>query len=381
MQLIRPARLPLILLLLLVTVGACRSRDRTADRLSEDTAAAKAITNDLTLANITLQQADTQGRTLWEVKAAQVTYSPDQKTAEVRNPDGELYQDGKPVFRVQAQRGIVEQNGESIKLSGQITATDLRSGAVLKGNELEWKPKQDTLFVRNNMTGTHPQIEFSATEARVYSRKRQMDLSGQVVAVTRSPSLRLEAQHLVWQMDQQKILSDRPAQIQQVAGKQVTSQAQSNKATVDLKAKTVLLTQNGQLLLQTPPLQVNSNALLWNLKDNTVNVTQPLTVVHRQQRVTVTADRGRMNLVQKMVYLNQNVRAVGQRNNSQLNTDRLVWNAETQQINADGNVVYTQSNPITTVKAPRAVGRLQDRTIVLDGGRVETQIVPGQQIR
>jgi LPS export ABC transporter protein LptC len=365
-----------VLLGLLLSITACRSSDRATDRLAEDTAAAQEITEDLTLANITLNQADEQGRSIWQVKAASATYSPDRETATVVNPDGQLYQDGKPVFRVQGQRGTIHQNGKRLRLEGQIVATDLRSGAILKGNQLEWQPEQDLLVVRNGLTGTHPQIRASATEARVYSRRQRMELSGNVIALVRDPSLRMQAEHLIWQMDQQKVTSDRPAQIQQLRGQQTIAQAQSDRAEVDLKAKVVTLTQQAQLVQQDPPLQINSNALRWNVATQIVDATQPVTVQQLQQRVTVTADRGRMNLQQKIVDLMQNVRAVGQRNRSELRTDRLIWKVTTQEITADGNVVYTQASPVMNVRGPRAVGRLENQTIVLSGGRVETQIIP-----
>jgi LPS export ABC transporter protein LptC len=376
MYLMRSTTLPLVLLFLLVGAGACGGRNRAEERLAEDSAAAQDISGNLTLSNITLEQADEQGRTLWQVKAVEATYSPDQKTAEVTSPDGELYQDGKPVFRVQADRGEVEQNGNRIHLTGNIVATDIRSGAVLRGNELEWQPKQDLLIVRNNLTGTHPQIRASATEARVFSRQRRMELSGRVIALTTDPNLRMEAEHVIWEIDKQMVLSDRPAQVQRLQGRQVIGQARGDKAEINLQAKTVTLTQNGQLTLQDPPIQVASNSMTWNLKDETLNANQPVTVQHRQQRVTVTADRGRMNLREKMIYMTQNVHAVGQRNRSQLDTDSLTWNVDSQQINAEGNVFYSQADPPMNLRGARAVGKLQDQTIVVSGGRVVTQIVP-----
>jgi LPS export ABC transporter protein LptC len=378
----RRNRAAALLLLLLLNVSACDSRrNRAAERLAEDSAAAQEMEGNLTLENLTLEQSDDRGQVLWQIKAAEAVYSPDQETAEVRSPDGELYQDGEPVYRVRADRGRVQQNGEKIELTGNIVATDLRSGAVLKGNELEWLPEQDQLTVRNNLTGTHPQVRLSATEARLFSRDRRMELSGQVIAVTRDPSLRLDAERLTWHLERQTIVSDRPAQVQRLSGRQVTGQARSNRAEVNLAARTVDLRQNGQLILQDPPIQIVSNALLWNLKNETLNANQPVTVVHRQQQVTVTADRGRMNLTPQIIYLTENVQAIGQRNRSQLNSDALTWNVKSQEVTADGSVVYTQANPPLNLRGSRAVGRLQSQTLVLsggsDGGRVETQIIPG----
>lgn len=366
----------LLSLALLLSLTACRSSDRASDRLAEDSAAAQQVTENLTLANITLNQSDEQGRTLWQVKAQSATYSPNQETASVTNPDGQLFQDGKAIYRVQAQRGTVEQNGERIRLDGAIVATDLQSGAILKGNELSWEPKQDLLIVRNGFTGTHPQLQLSASEARLNNRQRRMELIGKVIAIVRDPSLRVQAERLVWLIDQQKVNSDRPAQVQQLRGQQTIAQARSDRGAIDLKTKVVTLTQNAQLVQQDPPLQVNSNALTWNVSNQIIDATQPVSVQQLQQRITITADRGRMNMQQKIVDLQQNVKAAGQRNRSQLTTDRLLWQINTQQITAEGNVIYSQANPAINVRGPRAVGRLENQTIVLSGGRVETQIIP-----
>ncbi|MBD1870724.1 LPS export ABC transporter periplasmic protein LptC [Cyanobacteria bacterium FACHB-471] len=367
----------LVVLMLLVTLPGCRRGNRASEQLAEDSSAVQNLESNLTFNNITLNQADDQGQTLWKIEADQATYSQDQQVARVENPEGELFQDGKAVFQIRAQSGEVQQDGEKVVLNGQIVATDLRDGMVLRGNQLEWRPEEDLLVVRNNLSATHPQLRVSATEARAYSRDRRVELLGKVVATSRDPALRLNAEHLTWRPQDQRIVSDRRIQVERLNGNRVTDRANADRAEVNLKTKVATLRQRANLALQDPPVVVTSNLLVWNLQNETLVSTQPVTVQQRQQQITLTADQGRMDINRKIVYLNRNVTAVSQRNQSELDSDSLTWNMNNQQVVAEGNVTYNQSNPPLNLRGPRAVGRLQDRTVVVSGGRVVTEIIPG----
>lgn len=374
---IRVSMLPALLVALLVTVTGCRAGSRGADRLAEDSSAAQQVDSNLTFNNITLEQADEQGQVLWKVQSEQVIYSPDQRVAKVINPDGELYQDGQAVYHVEAQEGEVRRDGERIFLRGNVVATDIKSGAILRGNEMEWRPNRDLLIVRGNLRGTHPRLQVAADEARASNRRREVELTGQIQATTLDdPTLKLEGERIVWQLDNEMVISDRRLVMQQLEGEQVTEQAESNRAEVDLQAKTVKLLDNAVLTLTEPPLQVSGNSLLWNMDEKTLVSDQAITAVQRQEQVMLTANQGRMEFEPQVAYFTGNVRATGQQNQALLTSDALTWQIDSQRVEAEGNVVYTQPDPPATLRGPKAVGRLQDRTIVVSGGRVETQIVP-----
>ena len=110
-------------------------------------------------------------------------------------------------------------NGEKILLQEEIVATDIQSGALLQGEELEWLPEQDLLILRKNVTGTHSQVDIAADEGRVQSRARQMELLGNVVATTKEPepTLQLRSPHVIWLLDKQLVKSDRPVEIDRFA--------------------------------------------------------------------------------------------------------------------------------------------------------------------
>ena len=199
---------------------------------------------------------------------------------------------------------------------------------------------------------------------------------GQVVAVSQKPDLQMNAEHLIWQIPQKRLTSDRPIQIARLINNKPTDQALGDRADVNLNTQTALLKQNAQLLLLSPPMQIASNSLLWNVGAQTVSADQPVSILSRQQQMVLTANQGSFNLKQKTAQLVGNVQGIGQRNQSQLRSDTLDWNIVTEEFVAQGNVFYRQNNPAFNLRGPRAFGKIRDQTVVVSGGRVVTEIIP-----
>jgi LPS export ABC transporter protein LptC len=336
----------------------------------------------LTLRDVTLEQPDDEGQLLWRVRGKEVTYGADQRVAFITRPDGDLFQDGEIIYRVVAETGEVRENGNVIFLRGNIVATGVKNGSVLRGNEMEWRPQDDVLIMRDQITGTHPQLRATAQEARVFNRDNRMELAGDVVASTvvanpqTEPWLKLQAQELVWFWADERIDSPQPLRVEQFKQNAISDVVTGQRGTVNLTDQLVAL--RGQVAMQMLeiPMAMTSEALDWQVPQEQVLVNQPLTLVHPENRVRVTARQGRMDLARQIIVLSQDVVAVGEENQTRLTSDRLNWNVETQTVVAEGRVSYRQVNPAITLTGPRAVGRLNDQTVVVDGGRVVTEIVP-----
>jgi len=336
----------------------------------------------LTLRDVTLEQPDDQGVLLWRVKGSEVTYSSDRQVALITRPDGELFQDGEVIYEVVADTGEVSENGSVILLRGNIVATGVKNGSVLRGNEMEWRPDDDVLIMRDQITGTHPQLRAVANEARVYNRENRMELEGDVVASTivedpqTDPWLKLQAQELVWFWADERIDSAQPLRVEQFKQNAITDVVTGQQGTVNLADQLVKL--RGQVAMQMLelPLNMTSAALDWQVPEELVIVNQPLTLVQPENRIRVTARQGRMDLANEQIYLSQDVVAVGEANQARMTSDRMNWNVDTQTVVAEGQVNYRQVDPSINLNGSRAVGRLDDQTIVVDGGRVVTEIVP-----
>jgi LPS export ABC transporter protein LptC len=360
----------------LISVGllfGCNGQ--STKEVSINTSPTPATQNELTFNDVTLEQADEKGQPVWKVQGKQASYSREKKLAQVQKPSGELFIDGKVVYKISAQLAQIEQNGKQLFLTGQIVATDTVNGVVLHGNELEWRPKEDLLIVRKQVRGNYQQIQAVAEEARVNSRSARVDLQGKVVAIATDPALQMRTTHLIWEVKKKTLIGDRPIEIDRYKGKVKRDRATANGANVNLKTKVITLQPKAQIVATEPPVQINGNSLTWDLNAEVITASQPIKIVHRQQQVTTTADRGRMNLSNEIVNLTGNVSAIGQRQQS-LNAQKLTWYLPTQLVEAEGSVVYRQVEPPVSFTGQKAVGKLQEQNITVSGGRVVTKFIP-----
>lgn len=335
------------------------------------------------LNNVTLDQADENGETVWSIRATRAIYSPDQQTAEVENPEGELFQDGEAIYRVGGDRGVVQRDGRRITLRGDITATDLRTGAEMTGGELVWVPADETMTIRNGLTGTHPDLTVAAEQGQLFSRDQRVDLTGNVIIEGRDPRVKLTGESLEWQMEEQIVSSNRPVEIQRLQGQgertRVTDQASSNRAEYRLAEQRLSMNGDVRMAMREPVMNLATESLIWEIENQQVTMNQPLNANLRNGQVLLQGDRGNMDLAREVFDLRGSAQATTRRNQSRLRGDRIVWDNATQEVEAIGNVLYTQADPEMSSRAPRLVGTLEDQIFVMSGGRVVTEFIPGEQ--
>ncbi|RUR86858.1 LPS export ABC transporter periplasmic protein LptC [Chlorogloeopsis fritschii PCC 9212] len=369
---------PLLLLLGLAGCGGTKTLTKSPIETPQD----KDTDSKLTFFAVTLEQADDIGRPIWKVRAKQAKYTKEQQIGQAESPYGELYQDGKIVYQVQAQQADIEQDGKQLFLKGNIVATDPRNGTVLRGNELEWRPQEDLLIVRNQLYGTHKQLQAVAQEARVKTRTQRVDFFGKVVANSMEPPLQMRTEHLVWQIKDEKLIADRPVQIDHYKNNKISDRGRGDAAEVNLKTKIATITKNAQIELLEPPMQIASNSMTWNLNTETVITNNPVRIFHRAENVTVTANQGEFKIPQKIAYLTGNVNGVGERRQS-LKSNALTWFLDKKLVEAQGDVVYIQVDPPMTFTGEKAIGNIQKENIIVSGGksgnRVVTEIIPKER--
>jgi LPS export ABC transporter protein LptC len=334
----------------------------------------------LTFFGVALEQFDEGGRPIWKVKAKQAKYTTDKQIGQAESPEGELYQDGKVVYQIKAEKADIKQDGKQLFLQGKIVATDPRNGIVLKGNELEWRPQEDLLIVRNQLNGSHKQLEAVAQEAKVKTREQRIEFLQGVVAKSKDPELQMQTEHLIWHIKEEKLFSDRPIKITKYENNKITGRGNGNTAEINLKTQVATLQPQAKLELIAPPMQITSNSITWNIKKENIITNSPLRVFHSAENVTVTANQGQMQIPKNTVYLTGNVNAVGQRRQS-LKSNQLTWYLDKKLLEAQGNVVYRQVEPQLTFQGETAIGDLATENIVVKGGntsgrRVVTEIIP-----
>jgi LPS export ABC transporter protein LptC len=366
---------------LLFGLSGCSSPNPETPKPTNSPSAAKKGTSSTFFGGV-LEEFDEAGRPVWRVQAQKAKYTVESKRGQVENPYGELYQDGKVVYQIKADNAEIEGNAQKLFLKGKIIAVDPKNGVQLRGNELEWRPKEDLLIVRNQLNGNHKQLQAVAQEARVKTRQQTVEFIGGVVANSKEPPLQMRTEQLLWQLKEEKLIASRPIQMfRYAANNQITDRGSGDSAEINLKTKVATVTKNTRIELIEPPIQITSNTASWDLKTDVVTTNTPVRVFHRTENLTVTANQSKLEIPQKTVYLTGNVYSVGQRQQS-LRSERLTWFLDKKLIEATDNVIYQQVDPPLTFKGDKATGNIETQNISVTGGnsgrRVVTEIIPPQ---
>ncbi|MEM7793540.1 MAG: LPS export ABC transporter periplasmic protein LptC [Cyanobacteria bacterium P01_C01_bin.118] len=376
------SRFTVIAALVAVVVVAVRTCQSSGDTLEsiQNQETTEQTEAELALKDVTLEQPDDDGGLLWRVKAQEATYSPDRRLASLKAPEGELFQDGKVIYKVKADQGEIREDGKSIFLQGNIVATSPDNQLTLKGNSLEWTPEDDLLLVRDSITGNNPQLEAKAQEARLFNKTNRLELFRGVVAMTKQdPWVGFKSEKLIWQLDEEKLETDTPLLMERFVSKidrTVTDRLTGLQGAFDLQKQQATLKQQVQLSAIKIPLLTNSEVAVWNVPEGTVVIDKKVQIQQPKRKLVAAANKGRLNLDTQILILNGNVRASRQDKQSLLAADEITWNIKTQDVDGRGNVVYQQQDPVATVNGDRAVGNLEKQTVVVTGQNVVTEIVP-----
>ncbi|MDY6782715.1 MAG: LPS export ABC transporter periplasmic protein LptC [Cyanobacteriota bacterium] len=368
--------------ILLSTTAACQTQ-KQAQQPTETPASpaspASPVEEGLVADRATLEQQNEKGQPMWKINAGKATYLKERKFVRLENVTGNLYQDGKPILQIRAKTGEIEEDGKKIVLKEDIVAVDPRNQAVLKTEELEWRPEEDVAIARKNLTGTNANIKASATEGRYESRSQRLELTGSVKAIAKEPALQLRGEKAVWEMAEKKITSDLPLEIERYQEKTVSDRLTANKGQWNLATQVATVQGNVELKSLDPKMQIASNSAVWNLKTRAVQTNQPVQIVHHQEGYSVTGNQGFIDLEQQVVRLQGGAQGSSLRKQAKIYANQLVWQISQQLLQAEGNVVYDQSDPPLHLTGPKATGNLETQQISVASetkGQVVTEITP-----
>jgi LPS export ABC transporter protein LptC len=366
--------------------------------------------NRLTINNFSVEQSDATGKLWWRLKAKQAVYTLDQKVAQVTDLVGDLYQDNQVVLKLTAKTADVEQDGQKVLLRGDVTAKETRNTLMVVSQELEWRPTEDLLTISKNVRVNHPKVQAVASRGRYVSRQQRLEMFDRIVAVSPAQNLRLQTNYLQWQVNNQKITSNQPVQVERYRDRQLIEQVnanqlsfqidrqmvelsdqvrfnalaqkakvQANKALWDINNQVVEL--KNQILFQSvkPLLTVSAGRARWQIPQQLITASDALQIIHLQEQATFTANSGNLDLNKNVATLTGNAQGVATRNQAKLRADRMTWQMDSQQVEGNGHVSYQQRNPTLSLTGERGVGKLAEEAIVVTGSNqqlVETQIVP-----
>lgn len=425
----RRASLGLAVALATLLLSACRGGGEPV--AVEDDAQSEPTTYEeqLILNNATLENADEAGNVLWRLKARRTTYEPNRQDAQIEDIIGNLYADGEIVLKLKADTGEILEDGQTIYLRENVVATDPRTGVVLQCQEVEWTPEENSLIARQSLRGSNDELVVTGEQGKYTTETQVLEVIGKVIIDGKKTPLQARTEKAVWDLLQERLVSDRPIEIDRYKptedppesinpkptassssegdispaqdsfaqsadrepfngrrlnakpqslepqrlpspkGKpEITDRVVAQSATFDLAKQVVILKKEVESRSVEPPLQIASDSIIWNLTQRTVLSDSPVQVSNRADGITLTANEGLINLETEVLRLNGGARGINTRRPADLYANQIVWHLEDERLEAAGNVIYRQVDPPLDLAGSRAIGRLKDQTITVTGG-------------
>lgn len=359
----------------LLLVVACQPARSPSNSVRSQTKIEERSETKLTLNDAILEQANETGTTSWKIKAKSTVYSEDKKTAYLETITSNLLQNEQIVLQISGDRGTVSDNGNLILLEGNVVASDPRNNSVVRSTIIEWRPGENLLTIRDNLTASRDNLQIKAKNGQYHTDIESLELDSNAIVTTFKPALQLKSDRLTWKIPQQLVTSSTPIQIVRYRDRVITDRLVADGAALDLSKNLVTLSKNVELIATSPQLQIATDSLIWNYQTRFVTADKPIQIVDRTNRLTVTGNRGTVDLTAEIAKLQNGIQGVNQAKPAHLYAGELTWRIQSQSIEAIDNVVYQQTNPQVNLTGDKAVGNLQTNNIVVSSGAGQKQRV------
>ncbi|HEY9688645.1 MAG TPA: LPS export ABC transporter periplasmic protein LptC [Coleofasciculaceae cyanobacterium] len=350
-----------------LSTGCGSGPKRGENRIAADTKAVDDFQGDLVFDNLTLNRADKKGQVLWEVRSKQARYSRDRKLAKLSDVKGKLFQDGKVIYEITAKQGEVEQNGQVLKVSGNLRAKDLREKMEFQGGSAIWEPSKFQLQMKGGVTLNHPQAKIQSQEAVAFSRDRRVELSKVVKLVSKDKDkdrqMTLDTDRLVWQMK-----ADEMQAIGKVVaiGKKPEVKLTTDRLVWQRKKQISEAIGNVVAVNNKGANRLTANRVIWQMKEQIAQAEGKAVATSQESAAQLSADRIVWQMKDQIAQAEGKAVATGQKPPTQLNADRIVWQMKEQVAQAIGNVVAVRQDPAVRVQSQRAVWQQKAQMVSSD---------------
>ena len=328
------------------------------------------------------QRADNGDRD-WDLTSPEARYDLSSRTIRARRPQGILYRDDQPHYRITADLATVLRDGELVILEGSVHLRQLNQrGLTIKGDNLIWTP----------------------TQSRMVINQRPMASDGQT---------QIRSRELAFQQDTELLVFDGPTEL-----KRRDEASDDSTPTDDNPDSTVVRGGSGTWNLRSGLMQapgqveavrrdgrkLSASGLSGNTREGFLDLQEPVTLLLENDRGTITAGRTRwlfstqqLQSVQPVQAELQNSTVQGkgfkldersgtviipsdcrlQQKQETLTARRCSWNWNSERVVADGDVVLRRKKPEQTTRASRMEATITDDGEIRfgqPGQRVESTI-------
>ena len=278
-----------------LSLGLVVSGCRVAERPLEPEANLETA-QQLTFQSLNLQQVDKNGQILWKLQVQQAVADPKTRRVQVQKLVGNIYDRGKPRYRVETAQATVLEQGETLDIQGRLIATDLQDKTRITTQSLLWRPQQQELILKGNLEFQQPKLQAKAQEATIRLRDNHLALRKNVQVTNQKPALNITGEALDWEWQKGQIQALQPVQIIHPPQQLVVK---AGRGQMDFQNQVLRLTQGVDAVNQRG--QLRAQEVEWRIPAQEVTAVGNVFYRQNDPPLTVTGSRADGNLATRQI--------------------------------------------------------------------------------
>ena len=321
-----------------------------------------------------LSQRTDDGNRDWDLSSPEARYDLSSRTIRARRPEGVLYRDDQPHYRITADLATVLRDGELVVLEGSVQLRQLNQrGLTIEGDNLIWTPSQSRMVINQRPTANDGQTQIRSrelafqqdTEVLVFSGPTQLNR----VDETNAASTVVRGGSGTWNLKSGLMQAPGPVEAVRSDGRTLNASGldgNTRKGYLDLQ-------QPGMLGLESERGRITAGrtSLLFSAKQ--LQSDQPVQADLKNSKV----QGGGFKLDESTgtVIISRDCRV--EQKSETLTARRCAWNWRSERVVADGDVVLQRTKPEQITRASRMEAKLSDDGEIRfgqSGARVESRI-------
>ena len=325
--------------------------------------------------SLNLNQRHQDGSRDWDLSSPEARYELSSRTVRARGPQGILYRNNKPAYRIKADLATVLNDGELVILEGKVNLQQLTERKVLiQGDRLVWTPARSEMVIDQRPQAVDANSQIKTRHLTFRQDKDTLQFKGpsrldRWIKQRREeepPSTTVRASDGAWNLANGTLLAAGPVQAKQDDG----SVLSATRLTGNTRDGYIDLIEPVTYSLPDDKGNVRAGRTRWGFEQQTLSSSETFEAVSKQGRASGVGFEVKQQTTTVIIPADCRVNQPGE----QLRARRCSWNWSTDVVIADGDVELKRDELDQITTAARLEGRVGDDGVLRFGA-------PGQRVR
>jgi len=324
--------------------------------------------------SLDLSQRTDDGNRGWDLTSPEARYDLSSRTIRARGPEGVLYRNDQPLYRITADLATVLRDGELVVLEGSVQLRQLNQrGLTIEGDNLIWTPSQSRMVINQRPKANDGKAQIRSRELVFQQDTEVLEFSGPTqlnrVDESSSASTVVKGGNGTWNLKSGLLQAPGPVRAIRSDGRTLSASGLDGNTLqgyLDLQQPVTLVLENDRG-------QINAGQTRWLFTAKQFQSDQPVQADLKNSKVQ---GRGfKLDQTSGTVIIANDCRL--EQTSETLTARRCAWNWRSERVVADGDVVLERTEPEQITRASRMEARISENGEVRfgqAGARVESTI-------